>query len=601
VPASWAGSVTETPAAGWEICPATFQVGNGGIPVTYDYSFLNCKKSSIVVKKVVTNVENDTTQFTVTLSDGSQSSQTGQIAEWNGSGPVNATFGNLPLSGSYTVTEQSQNGYQVLGWAYANNDGACPAGPDQSSANSKDKVTGMILQPGETRVICFYNERFGDVVVDKQASSGTVAPGTTFNWTISVSVANGPTSSALTLNDTLPAGFTYGSITATSPLSCTLSSGTLSCTLPANTPIGTYTVTIPATVPTNTFAICGQHTNTVSFTGAGTNGTDFATVTIGCTASDGRILVKKVVRGQPGDTTQFTAELTGPGITGTATQPFSQQNIGFFLGLAAGTFSVSEQPKAGYDYAGWAIGTIVGESVQCPANPTGTGSASVTLTNLAPQAAVCFYNDARVTIRVHKTLNVIGFTSNGQGWQFTLTGCGITPQTKTTDANGIAEFTDLPPAIGCSYTVTETVQSGWTPQFISQTAQPTQGGQVVTLEFLNIKVFEPPCTDPNDPRCVPPPPPSTPTPTPTRGTTSTPTPTATPTNTPTPTPTNTPVTQVAGEKTPGPGASPTPLAPSTGYGFGSAQGGMSLLLVLAGLISLSLGLGFIALGRRTNR
>jgi hypothetical protein len=221
--------------------------------------------------------------------------------------------------------------------------------------------------------------------------------------------------------------------------------------------------------------------------------------------------------------------------------------------------------------------------------------------NLNQTATVDFYNQPRVTIRVHKTLNVVGFTSNGQGWQFTLTGCGITPQTKTTDANGIAEFTDLPPAISCVYTVTETVQSGWTPQFVSQTAQPVAGGQVVTLEFLNIKDFNPPCTDPNDPRCVPPPPPSTPTPTPTRGTTSTPTPTATPTNTPTPTPTNTPVTQVAGEKTPGPGASPTPLAPSTGYGFGGAQGGMSLLLVLAGLISLSLGLAFLALGRRTNR
>jgi hypothetical protein len=319
-------------------------------------------------------------------------------------------------------------------------------------------------------------------------------------------------------------------------------------------------------------------------------------------ASDKRILVKKVVRGQAGDTTFFTANLTGPGIDGTATELFSQQTPGLFLGLTAGTFTVNETPKAGYAYAGWALGTITGETtVTCPPNPTSDGKdASVTLTNVNPQAAICFYNDPKVTVRVHKTLNVIGFTSHGAGWQFTISGCGITPQTKTTDANGIAGFTDLPPAIGCSYEVTETVQPGWTPQFVTQYAQPTKGGEVATLDFLNIRVFNPPCVDPNDARCTPPPPPSTPTPTATPATPGQPTntPTATPTNTPTPTPTNTPVTTIAGERTPGPGQSPTPLAPATGYGFGASQGGMNLMLVVAGLIGLSLGLGFLALRRR---
>ncbi|PFG73454.1 choice-of-anchor K domain-containing protein [Tepidiforma thermophila] len=613
VPYSWEGQVTEVPATGWEQCTYPEAVPlNGGreqalqaatiVPLD-TWLFTNCKQPSIVVKKVVTNVENDTTQFTVTLTGG-ESSQTGQIAE---AGPVNASFTNLSITNNYTVTESGQNGYQVLGWAFAN-DGTCPAQPTQTGATAN---VGS-LNAGETKTICFYNERFGNVVVDKQAPAGAVTPGTTFEWTISVSVANGPTSSVLTLTDTLPAGFTYGTPTADSPLSCTLTGLSLSCTLPQGTGIGTYKVTIPATVPTNDFDVCGETTNTVSFSGAGTQGTDSAAVDIGCVASDGRILVRKVVKGQPGDTTSFTAELTGPGITGTATQDFSQQTPGLFPGLSAGTFTVSEEPKDGYAYLGWAYGTISGDSVTCPANPTGTGSATATLSNMSPQAAICFYNEARVTIRVHKTLNVVGFTSDGQGWEFTLTGCGITPQKKTTDASGIAEFTDLPPAIGCQYTVTETVQPGWTPQFVSQTAQPVAGGQVVTLEFLNIRNFDPPCVDPNDPRCEPPPPPSTPTPTPTTpetptptptGATSTPTPTGTtpPTNTPTATPTNTPVTQVAGERTPGPGASPTPLAPATGYGFGTAQGGMSLLLVLAGLVSLSLGLGFLALGRRTNR
>ena len=278
----------------------------------------------------------------------------------------------------------------------------------------------------------------------------------------------------------------------------------------------------------------------------------------------------------------------------TATQQTNGAGQAFFLSIPDGTYTVCETLQSGWANVGSKYNTVT---------QAGLCRTGVTV-NLNQTATVDFYNQPRVTIRVHKTLNIVGFTSNGQGWQFTLTGCGITPQTKTTDANGIAEFTDLPPAIGCSYTVTETVQPGWTPQFVSQTAQPVAGGQVVTLEFLNIRTFDPPCTDPNDPRCVPPPPPSTPTPTPTTPTTttSTPTPTATPTNTPTPTPTNTPVTQIAGERTPGPVAAlATPQAPATGDGFGSAQGGMSLLLVLAGLISLSLRLGFIALGRRTSR
>ncbi len=619
VPQSWVPNgedIVETPAEGWEQCEILGQTDGEGNGDADPFSFANCKKSTIIVKKVVTNVVDDTTQFTVTLSDGSQSSQTGQIAESSSSGPVNATFNNVSPNTSYTITEQPQNGYQVLGWALASGE-ACPEGPidvrltnltiqGNGAIDGNDNTAEVIVAPGATVVVCFYNERFGNVVVDKQVSTNTATPGVPFTWTITVNVAGGPTSSALTLSDTLPAGFTYGSPSATSPLSCTLSSDTLECTLPQNTPIGTYTVTIQATAPTNNFEICGEHTNTVSFSGAGTEGTDSATVTVGCVASDGTILVRKVVVGQPGDTTTFTANLTGPGISGTATEPFSQQAPGIFAGLAAGTFTVSEQSPTGYQYLGWAYGTIVGSQVQCPAQPTNNAaSTNVTLTTTSPRAAVCFYNEARVTIRVKKVLNVVGFTNPGANWQFTLTGCGITPQTKTTDANGVAEFTDLPPAIGCQYTVTETVQAGWTPQFVSQTAAPTQGGQVVELTFLNIRVFDPPCVDPNDARCQPPvttTPPTTPptmTTPPTTPPTNPPTTVTPPTNTPTNTPT--PVETVAGERTPGPGESPTPLAPATGFGFGGGAGGANLLLVLAGLLSLSLGLAFLALGRRTNR
>jgi hypothetical protein len=606
VPYDWSGSVTETPAPGWEKCQGLILAQTAGEVRTFRFN--NCKQGQIIVKKVVTNVENDTTHFNVTLS-GITPAPTGQIAEWNGGAPVNATFANLPLAPSYTVTEAPQNGYQVLGWAFASPGGVCPAQPTSSAGDASAEVG--TLSPGRIVTVCFYNERFGNVVVDKRAPTEAVVPGTTFNWVISVDVEDGPTSGVLTLTDTLPAGFTYGAPTATSPLSCTLTAGVLSCTLPANTGIGTYTVTIPATVPTDTFAICGPHTNSVVFSGANIQGTDSATVTVGCVAADGRILVRKVVRGLPTDTTSFTANVTGPGLTVPAITTFTQQTPGIFPGLVAGTFTVSETRNPAYTYAGFAVGTIIGETVQCPANPTSTAAnGSVTLSPISPQAAICFYNDPKVTIRVHKVLDSVGFRSDGEGWVFTLNGCGIGPTSGTTNAQGIVTFANLPPAIGCSYTVTETTQAGWVPQFISQTTQPTQPGQVVTLTFLNIRTFDPPCVLPDDPRC-PPPPSSTPTPTPPVAT-PTPTPTATPTpptppvatptpTPPTPTPTPTPVEEVGGVVTPGPGATPTPIAPAAGSGFGQGEGGMSLLLVLAGLISLSLGLGFFALGRRTSR
>ncbi|GIW18011.1 MAG: hypothetical protein KatS3mg064_1168 [Tepidiforma sp.] len=198
-----------------------------------------------------------------------------------------------------------------------------------------------------------------------------------------------------------------------------------------------------------------------------------------------------------------------------------------------------------------------------------------------------------------KTLSVIGFTSPGAGWQFTLTGCGVGPLAGTTDANGVVEFPGLPPAIGCSYTVTEVVQPGWVPQFVSQQVQPQEGGSVATVEFLNIREFDPPCVDPADPRCQPPEfamptPPATPAP---------PAPIENPTATPSPSPSPAPATPAPA--TPSPSVTsvsggilgPTPRPPATGTGPASGEP-LGALLALAGLAALGSGLGLLALARR---
>src|SRR5690606_35845700 len=120
-------------------------------------------------------------------------------------------------------------------------------------------------------------------------------------------------------------------------------------------------------------------------------------------------------------------------------------------------------------------------------------------------------------------------------------------------------------------------------------------GETATLTFVNRQLEG--CTNINDCEPVTF---ETPTPTPTN-TPVTPTNTPDPDETPTedPTATNTPEEGVEGEKTPGPGGQATPIAPDTGAGFGgSTSAGMNVLLIIAGLIAISGGLSFIALGRR---
>jgi uncharacterized repeat protein (TIGR01451 family) len=99
-----------------------------------------------------------------------------------------------------------------------------------------------------------------DLGVVKTVSANTVAPGGTITWTI-VGTNYGPaTSTGFVLADQLPAGVSFVSATAESPLTCTTppigSSGAVTCTapsVPARPAAGSsLTLTITATVPANT-------------------------------------------------------------------------------------------------------------------------------------------------------------------------------------------------------------------------------------------------------------------------------------------------------------------------------------------------------------
>jgi uncharacterized repeat protein (TIGR01451 family) len=234
---------------------------------------------------------------------------------------------------------------------------------------------------------------------------------------------------------------------------------------------------------------------------------------------------------------------------------------------------------------------------ECPANKNGSGFSQINIdriytkeeaTNKACVYAKLTLKQPVVTVEVSGSVTLGGDIKfkitaknagqpNATGWTLTdtlpsgytwafespATGCSISGTTLTCSNVTIPQGTSNNPGT-FEVVVKASTQAKSCGTVTNDKATLTKGQETresesasVTLSTLapNAAICSPPCVDPNDPRCVPPPPLS----------------------------------------------KPTPLAPSTGYGFGSAQGGMSLLLVLAGLISLSLGLGFIALGRRTNR
>ena len=304
----------------------------------------------------------------------------------------------------------------------------------------------------------------------------------------------------------------------------------------------------------------------------------------------------------------WSVTITGPQFPGG--QQFDVPATGLFLdGLDEGVYTIQESLGAGYSVVGVSTiddaATFVG----------GATSTSVNLTNNDIDT-VTFFNQPLREIRVQK----VAYTRHGNGadvlapshddgWIITVSSaqCQFT-DSEPTDANGVAVFTNLP--LCNDYVVSENPVNasspGFTPGGPIQHNNVTPGlpGDPLVVTFVNrLQTFDPPCVICNT---------TTPTvtATPTTPTTTATPPTNTPTNTPVPstnTPTNTPadpsaspsvpVTNIAGERTPGPGQ--TPIAPSAGSGpLGGAGGGLNLLLILGGLIALSSGLGFVALGRK---
>ncbi|NJD66747.1 MAG: VWA domain-containing protein [Chloroflexi bacterium] len=500
----------------------------------------------------------------------------------------------VPYDWNGTVTETPP-----AGWEDVTKTELCRGAQEPSfTSDAGALVQAETLKPD----FLFCNRPVGTVVVVKYEN---VPPATTQTWNF---------------NGTLP-----GAPVALQTTGTTNATGTASTTL-TNVPAGSYTLaelqgrgqcesgttssdyqtrgltssSLPSATDVNGAPIIGANDLNVTVQKGATTYVAFGNQGCGTVLSAANLQVFKY--SDPAANFTGTTELGGwtISITGTAGAATgfnaSEDTVlgtgAFFLGIPDGTYTVCETAKTN-----WAV---VGSKYNAT-NQAGVCRTGVVVA-LDQTVVVNFYNQPRVNIEVNKTEISLATPSGapGNGWNFTLSGCGVGPLSQATAANGKATFTDLPPAVGCSYTVTETVKSGWSAINPVQVTAPATAGQTSVLNFTNVKIEV--CIN-----CTPTT--TTPTPTPETPTPEKPTPTATatpekptdPTATPTEEPTEKPTEDiVSGEKTPGPGQ--TPLAPSAGNGLmGGGAGGVNMLMALVGLLALSLGSTILAIGRKSSR
>lgn len=295
---------------------------------------------------------------------------------------------------------------------------------------------------------------------------------------------------------------------------------------------------------------------------------------------------------------QFIVKRDGVQVGAAVTSPAGGLIV--LSGLDAGMYTVEEVAQAGYRFTG----TRVDREADGSYDSEHEGQpAAVELLHAGDAAWITFYNQPRINVRVTKVETGNGASSPGAGWTFTLSGCGIAERTGVTGADGTLTFTDLPPAVGCEYTVTEAVASGWTVSpSASQLVGSAIAGATVDVQFTNRREPTPTPAPTSTPVPTGTPTPETPSTPGTPETPTTPTPTGTPevTRTPgateTPTavpaePTETPDSGVVGEKTPRP-----PISGQSPDSGGSSS--MAILLAALVLFGLSAVAGGLAFRRR---
>ncbi len=235
-----------------------------------------------------------------------------------------------------------------------------------------------------------------DVGIAKSDSvSGSITAGGTFNWVLTVTVTNGPTSA--TVSDTIPAGFIIGTVTDNAAsIDCNTSTQTVTCSLSA-TPTGTYTVTIPVTAPGGTPTTnCKQYTNNANISNGGGSNTQNDTasdsVTVLCPAQPDVAISKS-------DNTSHSVHAGGT------------FNWVLTITVTNGPASATVQDSVP---SGFAIGNVTDnaasidcntstQTVSCTLTSTPTGTYTVTIPVTAPDGSPTsecdsFQNTASITV-----------------------------------------------------------------------------------------------------------------------------------------------------------------------------------------------------------
>lgn len=246
----------------------------------------------------------------------------------------------------------------------------------------------------------------------------------------------------------------------TSTLGPTTANGTIG---PVGLPQGNYTIT-PATTPPgrNFLGIFQGNTQVLGFTVSQNQTTSL--VARYQVAGTSAIAITKVVvdannqpiNPQPADRSGFQFQVAGPAGFTPVTLTSDTNGNAAISNLAAGTYAITESPRAGFTFA-----TLIVNGVQ-------TANGAQFNIGAGQQIQVLAYNrggtTAGNTISVTKQVldaNNNPVTTAGINSGFTLTViCGTAyTQSQITDQNGLATFTGVPAA---SCTISEAARTGFT-------------------------------------------------------------------------------------------------------------------------------------------
>jgi len=418
---------------------------------------------------------------TTTTTTGSGTTATG-LADTNASSPANS-------GGTYVLSEAQGNLTTVMALYVSSLSCTNATAGSTTVLPSGSGTSGFSVTPiGNDDITCTFTNRrrLPQLTTTKTASANPMLVGASGQrYTITITVANGPTTAPITLTDALPAGITTsGPVTATGGTlsGCPAAGATnlTGCSIATGVANGSIVITVPVTVAVSAVGPSGA-TNTVNVAGGGDPL---------CT----------VAAGQPCDASTTTTAVIQPATLqlakawGAGSLTGNVASIGASTGGASNTTAfTATAPTAGN--SGTAVNVVAGNTITLPAETMTTG----TLTNYntvlactanngatanalsgtngqtsntlligaadAGQAIVCTYTNTAKTANVTLAKTWSGAIVNDA---VSVTGTGLTPLASV--ANTAAETdtgTALAVPVGSVITLAESFTTGSAANYTS--------------------------------------------------------------------------------------------------------------------------------------